>query len=448
MSWESKLTEKGEALLASAINASFFLTKVTLGSETTDDLYNMVALTDEKATATSLKLYCDGNKSVVTFELKNTDIVTAFKVQQIGIWAKQTEADEDSLYMILQDDSDEPTTIKSAADSPGYTYAASVNIVVGSSSVQTVSADEAGNAKYDEVFDENGMFIGDKLKESVISFSEPTELSEISTADTVSTIFGKIKKAIKDFISHLANNENPHGVTYSQVGAAASSHNHSASQITSGTLAIARGGTGASTAAAALTKLGAQAALGFTPVRQGGGTDQLDNVIYIGWSGKVLKIQVDETDMGELITTGTANNAILPLSKGGTGATTAATAEAAIMPASTIAVSSFGAKRDAVESINSSYIKKIGKRINGSLILNNVTSSADCKAQIFTIASSYRPAGSHVGIVNVMTSNGNTYSRGCGFINVSEKDGIITLVLPSASATYPTVEVFFDYYIG
>ena len=43
------------------------------------------------------------------------------------------------------------------------------------------------------------------------------------------------------------------------IGAAASSHNHSASDITSGTLPITRGGTGATTASGALTNLGAAA---------------------------------------------------------------------------------------------------------------------------------------------------------------------------------------------
>lgn len=42
----------------------------------------------------------------------------------------------------------------------------------------------------------------------------------------------------------------------SEIGAAATSHNHSASNITSGTLPIARGGTGATTAAGVLTNLG------------------------------------------------------------------------------------------------------------------------------------------------------------------------------------------------
>lgn len=51
--------------------------------------------------------------------------------------------------------------------------------------------------------------------------------------------------------------------TAADIGAAAASHNHSAANITSGTLAIARGGTGATTAAAART------ALGITPANIG-----------------------------------------------------------------------------------------------------------------------------------------------------------------------------------
>lgn len=44
--------------------------------------------------------------------------------------------------------------------------------------------------------------------------------------------------------SHANNKQNPHGVTAAQAGAAPTSHKHSASDITSGTLSIARGGTG------------------------------------------------------------------------------------------------------------------------------------------------------------------------------------------------------------
>ena len=62
--------------------------------------------------------------------------------------------------------------------------------------------------------------------------------------------------------------------------------------------------------------------LGFTPVQQGGGTGQLTNKTYIGWNGSQLKAQVDSTDMGSFVMTGSKDNAILPVSKGGTGQTT------------------------------------------------------------------------------------------------------------------------------
>lgn len=38
--------------------------------------------------------------------------------------------------------------------------------------------------------------------------------------------------------------------------------------------------------------------LGFTPVQQGGGSGQLGNKVYVGWSGSQLKAQVDATDLG------------------------------------------------------------------------------------------------------------------------------------------------------
>lgn len=58
--------------------------------------------------------------------------------------------------------------------------------------------------------------------------------------DTTLTVSGKAAdaKATGDTISaHVTNTSNPHGVTASQIGAAASSHNQAASTITAGTFA-------------------------------------------------------------------------------------------------------------------------------------------------------------------------------------------------------------------
>ncbi len=43
-----------------------------------------------------------------------------------------------------------------------------------------------------------------------------------------------------------------------------------------------------------------QSALGFTPVRQGGGANQGSNTVYLGWDGGGLRAQVDSTDFGQL----------------------------------------------------------------------------------------------------------------------------------------------------
>ena len=62
-------------------------------------------------------------------------------------------------------------------------------------------------------------------------------------------------------------------ITAASVGAAASSHNHSAANITSGTLPVSRGGTGATTAANALSNLGGVAKKGTVSSVSVGGSD-------------------------------------------------------------------------------------------------------------------------------------------------------------------------------
>lgn len=59
------------------------------------------------------------------------------------------------------------------------------------------------------------------------------------------------------FNAHVEDKENPHTVTLEQLGAAALSHEHEAGEITSGTLGVARGGTGATTFTSGAALIGA-----------------------------------------------------------------------------------------------------------------------------------------------------------------------------------------------
>lgn len=51
------------------------------------------------------------------------------------------------------------------------------------------------------------------------TYSSATTLTTLTSGEKLSVSMGKIMKAITDLISHIANKSNPHGVTYSQVGA-------------------------------------------------------------------------------------------------------------------------------------------------------------------------------------------------------------------------------------
>lgn len=78
-----------------------------------------------------------------------------------------------------------------------------------------------------------------------VTFEEAKTLEEIKTDEKLSSLFGKIKKAINTLILHLKA-ENPHGITPEKIKAADATHNHKASDINEGTLSVDRGGTGVS----------------------------------------------------------------------------------------------------------------------------------------------------------------------------------------------------------
>lgn len=160
---------------------------------------------------------------------------------------------------------------------------------------------------------------GNYQKQSEWTSDQSVEMSDGST--------------LKDTINSLKNALNNKSETQ---------HKHSATDINSGVFSfnrlpivpIHKGGTGASTAETALKNLGVnststelnqlqgiasnvqeqiysvqsqlqgkQNTLGYTPVQQGGGVNQGNNKIYIGWkTNQKLGVTVDGVDMGDIIT--------------------------------------------------------------------------------------------------------------------------------------------------
>jgi len=80
-------------------------------------------------------------------------------------------------------------------------------------------------------------------------FSESLDTLELLSGSSLSGLFKSLAQSVHLFISHLRNTNNPHGITANSINAAAKTHKHSATDITSGILPIARGGTGYSSLA-------------------------------------------------------------------------------------------------------------------------------------------------------------------------------------------------------
>ena len=160
-------------------------------------------------------------------------------------------------------------------------------------------------------------------------------LSALNNGETAKTLWGKVAKAVSDLISHIGNTSNPHAVTYTQVGAAAASHKHPASDL-SETIPVNKGGTGATDAAGARANLGAAASSHTHPqsdisdtvsVGKGGTgkTSHTSNAVLTGNGTSAVKNVA--AAKGAFYSTG-ANVApvfgTLPVAEGGTGATDAA----------------------------------------------------------------------------------------------------------------------------
>lgn len=91
------------------------------------------------------------------------------------------------------------------------------------------------------------------------TYATASTAAELSSGEKLSVAFGKIAKAIKDLISHIANKSNPHGVTKSQLGL---------ENVDNKSSATIRG---------ELTSSNVTKALGYTPEK--GGTAETDNAM-------------------------------------------------------------------------------------------------------------------------------------------------------------------------
>ena len=216
------LTNKGAEMLAAAQNGALLkFTRVQIGRGSLASGATEEAATSLVSPVKFLPIADYKNKGanvIVTFQITNADVTVAFTFRELGLFAKGDDGIEHLYAYSNAGASAETIPLPSETT---VDYIMSLNLTVNSAENVTVVIDDAL------------VYVTEK------KLQEELEASKITVDDTVT-----------------ANGENPvtgaavagyvDDLTYSDVGAAAAEHNHSAYDIDSGILPVSRGGTGAS----------------------------------------------------------------------------------------------------------------------------------------------------------------------------------------------------------
>ena len=214
--------------------------------------------------------------------LNNSNVVERFRATELGVLAEDPDNEgEYILFAYGYSPEEEATVIPSATD---YAFETTQNVFVYVGKTEDVTAivsesvANVSRAEFQQHLGDNrnphavsAMQVGLGNVPNVTTDDQtPTieylkwaytgkhtdltglDLSKIDPAngEQLKTLLGKICSVTKEALRHIANTGNPHNTRYSQAGGAASTHYHSASNITSGTLPAARGGTGVTSTSA------------------------------------------------------------------------------------------------------------------------------------------------------------------------------------------------------
>ena len=95
-----------------------------------------------------------------------------------------------------------------------------LSLAISDVSQITVSTPSTLYVSYDDFETSLGGKLGvsGNASDTVVSFEEPDQNQNLKSGERLSVAFGKIAKAIKTLISHVADKSNPHGVTKEQIG--------------------------------------------------------------------------------------------------------------------------------------------------------------------------------------------------------------------------------------
>lgn len=264
-------TDEGKSLQLKAMNGdSITFTKVEIGNgEEPKNISKLTQLNNKLYVCGITYFEINNGYATIHWSLDSMAVTSEFDWTEYGIFAKDSFNNE-ILYAYAYDSV--PQTIPSADSSSITQIEADINIAIGDAenvnaiigeysayASKEVVSDHINNVENPHNVTKSQIGLGNvdnvSTNDASPTFTASTALSEINSGETATNLWGKVKTAIKAFIEHKNDKNNPHGITLDKIGAAARSHTHSATDINSGILSVSRGGTGVSDLNSLLKKL-------------------------------------------------------------------------------------------------------------------------------------------------------------------------------------------------
>ena len=259
-----RLTENGKYYIIEAMNGDgITFTKIVLGNGTNDST-SPTALVSPQLEVGITDIKTQDNCAILSGTFNNANVANGFYMKELGVYAKNVN-NEEILY-----------AYRYLAEGVDYIPSSTSGDIIESVMTIVVAVGDAENV--DAVIIEGEMYatkedltahIKDQTnphkvtKEQVglgnvpnvttnyqtPTYTVPNTLSRLVSGEALSIAFGKLAAGIQTLISHL-DNRTLH-ITSAERSAwnskASGTHTHAASDIASGTLPIARGGTGVTT---------------------------------------------------------------------------------------------------------------------------------------------------------------------------------------------------------
>ena len=249
MAWnEAAVTVKGINMITTAVTGKHIVFTKALGSEGYEDAASLLVQTDIATPYHNLniaKMEYGDNEIIIKLRVQNDGLEQKYNLRQIGLYARLEDTDIDILFAVIQDKEGEEIPIES--ETPQFLV--EFDFVIPISNVENISVSVTPNtfATLEDIREMSG-HINDKSNPHAVTKTQvglgnvpnvvtndqtPTytvsaNLSELSGGEKLSAAFGKLAKAVKELIAHLA--DNTRHITSSERtawnGKAAGSHTH------------------------------------------------------------------------------------------------------------------------------------------------------------------------------------------------------------------------------